>query len=198
MTHGRYLHVWPSGGALTEACLSENEIEAEGWWCSECRLPKPDSKEIDIRIKSRKPVNAPVCCVLGYFVGIVSLEILDIFDPSDVEKDLYLGSVEGNDGLPLVDWVTVHARNRLIVRGSKHASTRRCETCGQLHYSALPPDYIYPSVSNEITIFQSHLPGLVFPIDYASRLGGVKMKGVTVEELKVENAPLDGLGELLD
>ncbi len=195
MTNDRYLHIWPSGGDLTEAYLADEEIEAEGWWCAACRSPRPETKKINIRINSKKPENNPVCRISGFFVGIVSLELLDILDPEDIKNCLYLGRVEDCNGFPLADWMTVRARNRVIVRGSSHASTRLCDACGYRPYFAMPPNYIFPPISSKFAVSQSQLSGLVFSADYANRLDGIRMKGVTVEELPVFKAPLDGLGE---
>lgn len=129
-------------------------------------------------------------------------DFLSLLGEENVARDLMLGTIIGPTGTPIDGWVSVRGRHRIIVRGSlkkgfeHYVGTRTCEVCGNLLYSAYPPNYLYPAPDPNVAIFQSELGGLVVRPELIAHLDLKRKKGFGIEKLKVLDKSRDGLGVL--
>ncbi len=166
------------------------------WLCTGCAYPKPGVERIDACIQDAAP-DGPLNFVNGCGLPLARKSFLLALGEERIKRDLYLGDVFGPDGSRLDDWVTFRGKRGLIVRGTKHPGHRVCSECGRNVYFALYPRYLYPQPPSDVEIFESSLFGLIFPESVATQVGiGGKIRGVTVERLKVLQEPKDGLPEL--
>jgi hypothetical protein len=135
--------------------------------------------------------------VQGCGLSVACRPFLDSFPSDIVNRDLYLGRVFGADGKPFEDWVTFRGKNRLIVRGNKHAAVRKCVDCGRDVYFAMGTKYLYPQPSAAATIFESGGGGgIIVDERFLSSVDLDSWRMLDVQPLPVLNEPLDGLGEL--
>lgn len=114
-----------------------------------------------------------------------------------VQRDLYLGNVFGPNGNVLDDWVTFRGRHRVIVRGSKNVSYRKCNVCGRHVYFAMGSRYLFPQPTSDASIQESDLFGLVVTPQVMARVTVSRWPNLGVEELKVAENPKDALPELM-
>jgi hypothetical protein len=186
-------------GKSMDPCSMDKEWgkEAEATWqCAGCNDPKPGVTSVDVRIQNKRP-KGPLNIVFGWGVAVAQRSFLMRFGEERVAKYLSLGRVYGPDGNPFPDWVTFIGKHKLILRGSKHVTSRICPDCGRQGYFAMGKPYIYPNPPEDVELFESHLWGLVVPELLAESLGIGKPKGVWVQKLEVLDKPLDGLPPLI-
>lgn len=182
-----------------DGCDLTKEADAEArrsWLCTGCNSPKPGVGAIDVRLSSlpgREPLNAAV----GWGVPIASKAFLDAIGKELVQRDLYLGRVYGPDGNELAEWATFRGKYRLIVRGSKNVSYRRCSECGRDVYFAMGKKYLYPSPPRSVGLFESDMCGLILTEGVFSRVGNKKWLGIYTDKLSVADVPNDSLDELV-
>ena len=185
--------------ATMDGCDLTKEADAEArhsWLCTGCNSPKPDIGAIDVRIRAT-PGKEPLNAVGGWGVGIASKAFLDAIGTNLAQRELYLGRVYGPDGKELTEWATFRGKHRLIVRGSKNVSHRRCTECGRDVYFAMGKKYLYPSPPPSVSLFGANLVGLVVTEDVFSRSGIEKWQGIYIDKLCVADVPKDSLGELV-
>jgi hypothetical protein len=96
----------------------------------------------------------------------------------------------------LDDWVTFVGRYHIVVRGSRHASVRRCEECARVVYFAMAPHYLYPAPSQGIELFDGGNSALVMPQQVFRNVNLARWRSVEVTRLPMPSAPSDGLGDL--
>jgi hypothetical protein len=151
---------------------------------------------VDITIQNRSGGRHGLNGVQGCSdLGVAKKKLLDSLDPV-VASALLLGSVTTEEGRLLSDVVTYRIKDRIVVRGEKHASHRVCPECGAVCYFAMGRSYLYPEPDPRIVVFDSGLGGLVIRSDHFSRESMLKFPGVRVVDLEVLAEPLDGFGAL--
>lgn len=191
-----FYHIY---SATMEGCSLTKEADAEArrsWLCAGCRSPKPGVGAIGVQIRS-SPGKEPLNAVVGWGVPIISKSLLDVLGNELVQRSLYLGHVYGPDGKELAEWATFRGKNRLIVRGSKHAGVRRCEECGRDVYFAMDKKCLYPAPPPGVELFESDMCGLVLSEEVFYRSGVAKRRGIWIDRLGVAKVPSDSLGELV-
>jgi hypothetical protein len=151
---------------------------------------------VDIAIQEPSPHDKPLNFLYGCGVGVIHREFLDLIGQEIFSEDLYLGRITNSRGEEIPDWVTFHGREVIIVRGSKNAEYRTCESCGRNAYYAAGKPYLYPAPPRTATIFQSAGSGLIVPRDVYERVATKKWRRVGIEELPILEAPNDGFGVL--
>jgi hypothetical protein len=124
------------------------------------------------------------------------VELLEQLGTEEVERDLMLGRVFGPDGKVIPNWVTFRGKHYLIVRGAKHAGSRRCPACGRALYFAMGKGFLYPMPPAGIDIFEGSRFGLVLTERIFDRLDLGKWGKFGIEKLDVPAVPPDALGVL--
>ena len=147
-----------------------------------------------ICIQGRSPTCKPLDSLWACGVGIIHRELLDLIGEDIVDRDLHLGKVTNSRGKEVAEWVTFHGRETVIVRGSKEARYSTCPECGRNRYYAAGKRYLFPAPTDEASIYQSHLSGLVVPPDVYERVASVKWRTIGVDKLRIVDEPADGLG----
>ena len=191
-----FYHIY---SATMDGCDLTKEADADArrsWLCTGCNSPKPGVGAIDVRI-SALPGKEPLNAVVGWGVPMASKAFLDAIESDLVQRELYLGRVYGPDGTERTEWATFRGKHRLIVRGIKHAGVRRCNECGRDVYFAMDKKYLYPSPPPGVSLFESHMCGLVLTEDVFFRTGIEKWSGLWVDKLSVADVPSDSLGDLV-
>lgn len=181
-----------------DGCDLTKEADSDArrsWLCTGCNSPKPGVGAIDVRIRA-VPGKEPLNAVVGWGVPIASKAFLDAIGNDLVQRELYLGRVYGPGGQELTEWATFRGKYHLIVRGSENVSHRRCAECGRDVYFAMDKKYLYPSPPPGVSLFESHMCGLILAEDVFSRSGIEKWPGLWIDKLSVADAPEDSLGEL--
>jgi hypothetical protein len=182
----------------TNPCTMDKLFRDEAgrtWLCTGCGNPRGEGIT-DIVIQEEKPENTPLNMVSGCTVGIAQKDFLFSFGEKLVRQYLYLGRVLGPDRRTLENWVTFVGRNRIIVRGTRNASVRRCSECGRSAYFALGEFYLYPAPPEDVPILDAGSGGLVVSdkIVRIHDLDGWRQLGC--RKLCVQDTPKDGLGTL--
>jgi hypothetical protein len=134
--------------------------------------------------------------VWGTTVGVIHRDFAVALGRDVVEAHLLLGSLRTEEGKLLDHWSTFIGRHRVIVRGSREASYRRCEVCGTVIYFSLGKKYLFPAPDPHVEIFDAGFGRVIVTADVYARLSGTKWRGLGIVELPVMTAPADGLGEL--
>lgn len=178
---------------------STSDFARKNWLCTGCRSPRPKMTTIDVHLQDIEPTG-DINVVFGFGIPLIRKEIIMEFDQKFIKRDLYIGRVFNRDDKELTDWVTFRARQRLIIRGSKHAGTRKCEQCGRILYFAMGSRYLCPSPENVEVLSESDLCGLIIPEQiYNNTLKNFrKLKKVQCDRLPVLVKPKDGLPINLD
>lgn len=193
----RLYHVYsasPSGCTVEPQELARLEKFAI---CSSCHGPRGYHNPIHVRIEQKKGVHKPLDTAVNRFPGLILRSLLETFDRSAVEQDLYLGNVFGPDNELLEQWATYHGRRRLIVRGTQDVACRVCEVCQQTLYYASGKRHLFPTPPEDTQIFESDLAGLIFREDAFRKLDfRAWRRKVYIDELPIADESLDGLGEL--
>ena len=169
-------------------CFLAEDAYAEAkrsWLCSGCCSPKPGFGAVDARLQEA-PKDKPLNFVMGCGLPVAYGKFLDRLGESLVERDLSLGQVFGPDGTRLEDWVTFRGRRRLIIRGSREVSYRRCTECGRDVYFAMGKRYLYPNPPQDVALFESDLFGLVLPEEIFLRVAIEERRGAS-QNRKAEN-----------
>jgi hypothetical protein len=175
----------------------EAHAEAQRTWlCAECGRPKKGVGVFEAHLAAL-PRDPPLNFLNGTLVGVAYKPFLNRFPASAVEHDLYLGPVYGPKGNLLADWVTFHGRVRLIVRGSKHVSHRKCPNCNRDGYFAMGKPYLYPAPPGGAVLYESGRGGLILSMELYETLDLGKWRKLSIQQLNVVDAPRDGLGELV-
>ena len=175
---------------------SDAYAEANRTWCCQgCSSPKPGVEIVEARLVE-EPRDPPLNAVAACFLPIAYRPFLERFPRDIVARDLHTGPVYGPDGRLLRDWVTFRGRKRVFVRGSKHATARKCPECGRDIYFAMGKKYLSPSPPDDTTLFESDGCGLVLAFEVFRTLDLGKWKKLEVCKLKILDPPPDGLGEL--
>jgi hypothetical protein len=174
----------------------EGYAEAERTWlCPECYTPRPGLTAIDACIQLA-PTKEPLNFIYGAGVPIASKEFFSKLDANMVERDLYLGRLYDSNGIELKHWATFRGKCRLIVRGSKNAQYRICETCGRTVYFAMGKSYLHPDPSPDVGLFESDLRGLILAETIFQQCGLQNTPGIYVQKLPALAMPKDSFGEL--
>jgi hypothetical protein len=172
------------------------ELAKRIWACSSCGFPKPGVEGVNVTVVG-VPGNASLNCVHGLGLGIAEKEFIESFGAGQADRYLHLGQVFGPDGQPLEKWVTFNGRNRILVRGTRHATARICQECGRQIYFAMGREYLYPKPREDVSMFDKGWGALVLTGDLAIRATRKQWTSVHCTRLKVLKQPEDGLGELL-
>jgi hypothetical protein len=183
-----------------DACSLEQDAYPDRWppWlCHGCRIPKVPVVPIDVRVQDNsREIRGPMNFVMGAGLGLVRTDVLRALPQHAVERDLVLGRIFAADEVLLDDWVTFRGRHRLIIRGSKEVSTRRCTVCDRDLYDAGGKKYLFPQPVPTSEIFESDLWGLIVTENVFSQIDITPWKKLRADRLPVLDAPLDGLGVL--
>jgi hypothetical protein len=180
-------------------CTLQKSAYAEAiktWLCASCGAPKPSIGAIDVQIQESRPTGEPLTFVNGCSVVVGRRDFVVAVGRNYVLTDLMLGKVINASGEVVPDWVTVRGRRRLIVRGSKNVSYRRCESCGRHVYFAMGDRYLFPAPKRGVTIYESDLYGLVIPTDAINGVSLDRWPQLGIEKLQVLPSSKDSLGEL--
>lgn len=191
-----FIHLHPTG---LNCCSMDKVARAEAartWLCKGCGTPKPGVCAVDLQIQEVRPDPAPLTFVSGCGIALARRDFLEALGSERVQTDLMLGTVTGPSGEVIPDWLTVRGRRRLIVRGSKHVSYRRCEFCGRHVYFAMGTRYLFPAPDLAASIFESDLSLVVIP-DVLKEVSLGRWPKLGIERLKVLHKPKDSLGDLL-
>lgn len=191
-----FIHLHPTG--MSPCTLEKSTLAQarETWLCVGCGAPKPLSGAVDVQIQEEQPEDVPLTFVNGCGVILARRDFLDVLGHARVKVDLLLGVVKGPSGKVIADWLTVRARNQVIVRGSKNVSYRCCEICGRHVYFAMGSRYLFPAPIAGASIYETDLYGLLVTSDV---IDGVPLKmwpRLGVERLRVLAHPKDSLGDL--
>jgi hypothetical protein len=168
----------------------------EDWLCSGCTTHRPGDTGIDIQIQETVPANPPMNFVSGTGIGLAKLSFLESLGLEAIQQGLRLGNLFGPDRKSLDDWVTFRGLRRLIVRGSRSVSWRRCSTCGRVVYFAMGKRYLYPKPDDNTGVFESDLFGIIIRADLVRNLQIDKEPNLRIDELRVPKVAADGLGVL--
>jgi len=155
-----YYHVY---SATMDGCDLTKEADAmakESWLCTGCNSPKPGVGAIDVMIRAA-PGTESLNAAIGWGIPIASRACLHAFGDDLVQRELFIGRVLDQHGKEYIDWATFRGRHRVIVRGTKHACTRKCPECGRDIYFAMDKKYLYPAPSPDVSLFESDMCGLV-------------------------------------
>lgn len=166
------------------------------WLCNGCAFPKPNTEVVDVTIQEEEPDNTPLNMISGCGVGIAWKEFLFAFGEELVRQHLYLGQVFGPSGSPMENWTTFVGRHKIIVRGSKNVTVRRCSECGRNIYFGMGQSYLYPQPLLDVSIFDVGNGVLVVSEELVSRINLNRWRKLDCTRLSVLNVPLDGLNAL--
>lgn len=198
MTKGEtYYHLY---SATMDPCSMVNDEYEKArltWLCVGCMTPKNIAVPIDAQIEEKLPADPPLNFINGCGLGLVRASFLAALGPAVISRDLLIGRLLGPDGALVDDWVTFRGRYRVLVRGSKNISYRRCTDCGRHVYFAMGKRYLYPQPPDDAEVFESDLLGLVVRGDVFSRLALATWPKIQLDKLGVPTAPKDSLGPLL-
>ena len=197
MSTSEFVHLYPTG---MSPCTLEKSAYAEAietWLCTGCGTPKPSIGRIDVQIQESQPDDVPLTFVNGCGVVIARRDFVAVLGSERVQADLMLGTVRGPSGKAMSDWVTARGRRRLIVRGSKNVSYRRCGSCGRHVYFAMGVRYLFPAPTVGVSIHESDLYGLVVTPDVLDGVSLARWPKLGVEKLMVLSRSKDSLGDLL-
>lgn len=196
MSKLEFLHLYPLG--MSPCSLDKTTLAQakETWLCSGCGAPKPLVGSVNVQIQEDCPEDSPLTFISGCGVIIARCELVNAFGVDPVKTNLLLGDVRGPAGELMSDWVTVRARHRVIVRGSKNISYRCCSECGRVVYFAMGTRYLFPAPPENSSIFETDLYGLLVSQEVFSRMTCASWPGLGVEKLRVLAKPKDSLGML--
>ena len=126
---------------MSKAAYEEARLS---WLCRGCLTPKACYTGIDVQLQQVPPLESDLNFVNGCGLGVARTDLLAKIGADVVKRDLYLGSVYGPGGDLIGDWSTFHGRHRLVIRGSRHVSFRKCEDCGRVVYFGMGKRYLFP------------------------------------------------------
>ena len=152
-------------------------------------------REIDARLQG--PGREPLNFVTGCGLPIASRALLHAVGDDLTSRELFLGRVYGPNDEELSGWATFRGRQRLVVRGSKNVSHRRCTECGRDVYFAMGKRYLYPAPPKGLSIFESDRFGLILTEEVFNRADIQRSRRFRIDKLLVQNSPTDGLAELV-
>lgn len=190
-----FFHLHPTGMSpctLEKSALAQAK---ETWLCSGCGAPKPFVGSVAVHIQEDHPEDSPLTFVNGCGVILARRDLVDSLGQAHVQANLLLGEVRGASGEVMTDWLTVRARHRVIVRGSKNVSHRCCDMCGRHVYFAMGARYLFPTPQPRVSIYESDLSLVVAP-DVLDGMPLTRWPKLGVEKLRVLAQPKDLLGEL--
>lgn len=196
LTMNEFIHFHPAG---LDCCTLDTSEFADGippWCCSGCHTPKPDVGVVHIRIQEKVPPSSPFSFVQGAGLVMIKKDFLEKLNPEYVAADLLIGSVDAPSGEKISNWVTVRGRHRVIVRGTKNITYRRCDICGRQLYFAQGQRYLFPTPPGNVSIFESVFASLIIRRNAFDGELPKRQRGLGIERLEVFAAPKDGLGEL--
>ena len=191
-----FFHFYPGSMDPCSMVKTVYENARRSWLCSGCAYPRPEFKEIDVTIQDATP-KSPLTFVNGCGIPIAQKECLFSLGAEIVTRDFYIGRVFGRNNELLADWVTYRGRNRLIVRGSKNVSFRKCLECGRSVYFAMGGRYLCPGPDNPNRLYESDLLGLIVPEHLRECLQSREWRGISCSKLCILEKPKDGLPCLL-
>lgn len=196
MIKDTYYHLHSLGMNPCSMPREEYERARASWLCTGCAGPRLGTGIVDVTIQETHPVDAPLTFVSGCGVGLVHQELLVTLGADSVRKDLLLGRVFGPSGSEIEGWSTFRGRRRLAIRGTSNVGLRRCAVCGRQLYFATGKRYLFPAPPSGITIFESHLWGLVIDSDLMRSISVGAWPKLEVEELKIRKEPSDDLPKI--
>jgi hypothetical protein len=171
-------------------------LARESWLFPKCGAPKPWVGSVDVHIQGDRPGDAPLTFVNGCGVILAHRDLIAALKQAYAQADLLLGSVKDSAGQAITDWLSVRSRHRVIVRGSKNVSHRRCDECGRHVYFAMGGRYLYPAPPAEASISETDLYGLLVTPNVLDGVVLSRWSKLGVEKLRVAAQPKDSLGEL--
>ncbi len=189
------LHINTLDGCSMDTSFSK--LIDQNWLCEDCRFPLPKTQSTDVVLECKGPSNrSPFNLVVGYWIRLVKKDFLLQWDKKLIERDLFIGKVFLENNKLLDNWVTCRGKNRLILRGSKNVSYRRCKLCNFSIYFSQPPYYLYPSPPPGIDIFESHMSTLIVTEPLVEKIDRKKFR-LSITKLPVLDTPKDGFTELI-
>ena len=191
-------HLYP--GSLNPCSMTKaaSALARATWLCVGCSSPRPESTAIDVYLQDNEPTGV-LNFVNGHGVPLIRRDLLLSFGEEVVNRDLHVGQVFGPDERELSAWATFRARQRVIIRGSKNVSCRKCRRCGRIVYFATGPRYLCPSPPKADVLSESDLFGLVMPesLFTEAQHDRSRLVGVQCDRLPMVEIPRDGLPILL-
>lgn len=197
MITSEFIHLHPTGMSPCTLDKSALAQAKETWLCSGCGAPKPSVGSIDVQIQEDRPEDVPLTFVNGCGVILARRELVDALGLANVQANLLLGSVTGPTGEKVTDWLSIRARHRVIVRGSKNVSYRCCDVCGRHVYFAMGGRYLFPAPPADASICETDLYGLLVTPEVVDSVALARWPKLGVEKLRVLAKPKDSLGELV-
>lgn len=190
-----YIHLKPNTMEPCDLTDAAYEAARRSWLCTGCCRPRPEIEAIDVEVYPEGLRKVKLTFINGCLLPLVHRDVLDCFHEAEIERYLGLGNVYDPEGRRIDAWWTFIAKYRVLVRGTKHATYRRCSDCGRGVYFAMGRKYIFPAPSQEVLIFGTSA-GIVLPQWRFEELPVKCWPGVEVERLPVLDEPKDSLGVL--
>jgi hypothetical protein len=188
-----YWHLTGPGQVSCSAEKGYSERARREWLCPGCLSIREGTGPLDVEIEEKRPASAPLQVVWGMGLTVAPRDFLDALGRDLVERELHVGKVIG-DGKLLPDWVCFHPKQRVIVRGTTRALTRRCGTCGRDVYSAWEEDNLCPPPPPQARLMATATGGsLVVTGDVLAKIDRAKWKRLKAKRLDVLDEPRDGL-----
>jgi len=166
------------------------------WLCTGCAAPKPDAKEIDATIQNESLENTGLNGISGCGIGVAHKDLLFALGEDVVRECLYIGRLFSKSGRLMKNWITFNGKQKILVRGSKMVSYRKCSDCGRYAYFSMDPHYLYPQPPTGFSIFDMVNGGLVVTEDLAQKITINRWRKFSCDKLAVLDKPLDGIEEL--
>jgi len=184
----KFYHLYPSTSDFYTP-LHEASVD----FCLECSLPTAESLAIDVHVEERNAYKDLMSGVSGKGLIVAKDEFIELF-PDEIGAQIFIGKLFNPDGKNIAGISTINCHKRLVVRGTKNVSYRRCPSCNRLIYFASGRRYLCPSPEDPSGIYVTDLAGLVVNSDlFGSISSGLVAEDINIEELNVLVEPLDGL-----
>ena len=168
------------------------------WLCAGCSTPRPETTAINVYLQDEEP-SGTINFVNGHGISVIRRDILLSFGEIVIARDLYVGRVFNKDNREIAGWATFRAKQKVIIRGTKNVSCRKCAECGRIVYFANGPRYLCPAPQKLTVLSESDLFGMVIPevLFKATQQNKAHWLGAQCDRISVLETPNDGLPVML-
>jgi hypothetical protein len=139
------------------------------------------------------PEAASLNFIRGAGVQIMSREFLRGLGES-AEAELETQMLLDARGHEMVGFVSVRARRKVLVRGNKESTARKCSACGRQLYGPKGRWYVLQREVEQGDLFGSQFGFVLSDTLYDKVTAAMKLRKVGVTKLRVRDLPIDGLG----
>ena len=190
--------------------------ESNSVFCSECKSVLPGIGKINLRLTSIETKCAMNFSRSG--VGILSKEVLSVFESSGKSQWLNLGEVVLN-GTVNPRYFTFNCEKRITIRGGPESALKRqrreprtgarylisdpdgvcgwvCSACGAHHYFAMGNRYLLRAALGDSPppVMGDRGSSLIVSEELAKELAARSFPKLCIEELPIIDEPQDGWG----